>query len=181
MHKAFRSPSEILNDTVVLVSSIIVSDITKAISLSPILENNEDQLPSLDTEHLSFSQSLSSAVLEQLWKSQDDVSITPFPSLHPMDRDNDEHTCLVPLLVIWLLWQLKKQQFLSGDVFDMSSRLIEKVVYEFGTASDIPKNETSAHIKIHKVCRAIYDNLPKEFGTKIAISLWSLRRLWSHH
>ena len=169
---ASRSPSQILKDTLQVLTQVMTRDVMNLLPQGLDSTENVDEqtyCQSPDSMHIFSRPSSSSTDLNQCGVSQEITSDSPYSSVHPMDCTSDDYN-LVTLLVIRLLSKLKDEESLGDDMLDKSRELIDKVMEAIDAASGMSTNETRLHgVKIRKVFRAVYSDLLHESGCKEAL------------
>ncbi|XP_029572050.1 uncharacterized protein LOC115164075 [Salmo trutta] len=125
----------------------------------------------IDIEEKEVSIPSSSGHLRELLISPDISSATAFPLQYLMDSSKDDVICLVTVLVIRLLSEIRPSA-LDGpfqqapDMTETSQQLIRQVLSEFCAASRFSRTqEYSQNLHIHRVFRGVHKHLMEEFGS----------------
>ncbi|XP_036835548.1 uncharacterized protein LOC118964853 [Oncorhynchus mykiss] len=113
----------------------------------------------------------SSGHLRELLITPDISSATAFPLQYLMDSSKDDVICLVTILVIRLLSEIRpsaldgpSQQ--AADLTETSQQLIRQVLSEFCAASRFSRTKAySQNLNIQRVFRGVHKNLMEEFGS----------------
>ncbi|XP_031673878.1 uncharacterized protein LOC109873453 [Oncorhynchus kisutch] len=113
----------------------------------------------------------SSGHLRELLIIPDISSASAFPLQYLMDSSKDDVICLVAILVIRLLSEIRpstldgpSQQ--AADVTATSQQLIRQVLSEFCAASRFSRTQAySQNLNIQRVFRGVHKNLMEEFGS----------------
>ncbi|XP_031675102.1 uncharacterized protein LOC109873459 isoform X2 [Oncorhynchus kisutch] len=113
----------------------------------------------------------SSGHLRELLITPDISSASAFPLQYLMDSSKDDVICLVAILVIRLLSEIRpstldgpSQQ--AADMTETSQQLIRQVLSEFCAASRFSRTQAYSQILyIQRVFRGVHKNLMEEFGS----------------
>ncbi|XP_063056533.1 uncharacterized protein LOC134450603 [Engraulis encrasicolus] len=185
---ATKSPSKILDDTVGLLTDMMVTEVSHGLSLTldakTDLEEREATAP--DSPSAGSAESRSSSGLSESHEAsitcdteaslksakssvrcdttEDILKGTMLPKAIPVEKD--DYTGLVTLLVVRLLTKITNNDSLPDTMVSKAKELIGKVVVAFDATSGIsPSEPYPKDAPLLRVYRSVYRELLSEFGS----------------